>query len=253
MLKKWFLPDPYGLPKNFNPDKRKLIDFAFQKIQPQPHSFADLGGIWGIDGAYTFYTIDRYDISHAFLVDTDITDVVNKKRNQYKNLNIIHGNFGKMDILEQIDKVDCIFLFDVLLHQVKPDWDEILKMYAPLTNSFVVYNQQFIKTEKTVRLLDLGLDEYFENVPHDRNHPTYKALVEKMYEMNPQHKRIWRDIHNVWQWGITNSDLLDKMDELGFSLKYHKNFGQFPHHKNFQNHAFIFQREDSPSDDIKET
>jgi len=231
-----------GLPRNFNFDKKDLIDFTFQRITPKPQSFADLGGVWGIDAAYTFYTLDRYEITFAFLVDTDFTDAVIKKSRKYENLNLIGGNFGDTTILKQLDKVDVIFLFDVLLHQVKPDWDEILKMYSPVTNCYVVLNQQFIKSGKTVRLLDLGFDEYFENVPCDKEHPTYKALFEKMYDIHPEHKRIWRDIHNVWQWGITDEDLCRRMKDLGFTLQYYKNCGQFGHLKNFQNHAFVFQK-----------
>lgn len=230
------------LPRNFNFDKKDLIDFTFQRITPKPQSFADLGGVWGIDAAYTFYTLDRYEITFAFLVDTGFTDAVKKKSRKYENLNLIGGNFGDTTILKQLDKVDVIFLFDVLLHQVKPDWDEILQMYSPVTNCYVVLNQQFIKSGKTVRLLDLGFDEYFENVPHDKEHPTYKALFEKMYDIHPEHKRIWRDIHNVWQWGITDEDLCRRMKDLGFTLQYYKNCGQFGHLKNFQNHAFVFQK-----------
>ena len=63
-----------------------------------------------------------------------------------------------------------------------------------------------------------------------------------MYEIHPRHNRIWRDIHNVWQWGITNHDLLAKMESLGFTLKYHKNNGQFGNLSNFQNHGFVFKK-----------
>lgn len=229
-------------PKYFNFDKKDMIDFAFQRITPKPHTFADLGGVWGIDGAYTFYTLDRYNITSALLVDTDFTDTVTKKSLKYDNLTMINSNFGDSDVLKKLKQVDVIFLFDVLLHQVKPDWDEILQIYSAITNCYVVFNQQWTKSENTVRLLDLGFDEYFENVPHDRASPTYKALFEKMYEIHPKHNRIWRDIHNVWQWGITDDDLFARMKELGFTLQYYRNCGRVGSLKNFQNHAFIFQK-----------
>jgi hypothetical protein len=47
-----------------------------------------------------------------------------------KRLKLIEGNFGESSIAEQIESVYVIFLFDVLLHQVSPDWDEILEMYS---------------------------------------------------------------------------------------------------------------------------
>lgn len=227
-------------PKNFNFDKKELIDFPFQRIKPKPDSFADLGGVWGIDAAYTFYAIDRYEIASAFLVDTDFTDTVLYKSPKYGNLTLINRNFGDSTVLRKLGKVDAIFLFDVLLHQVKPDWDEILEMYSSVTNCFVVFNPQFTNSEKTVRLMDLGDDGYFKNVPYDKDHPVYKELFEKMYEIHPKHNRIWRDIHNVWQWGITDCDLSTRMTDLGFSLQYYKNCGQWGHLKNFQSHAFVF-------------
>jgi hypothetical protein len=233
--------------KNFNFDKKEIIDFTFQRIKLTPGSFADLGGVWGIDAAYTFYTIDRYNIKSAFLVDTDFTDAVMNKSYKYRNLVVIKGNFGDRAVLKQLGKVEAIFLFDVLLHQVKPDWDEILEIYSPVTNCFLVSNPQFIKSEKTIRLLDLGFDGYFENVPHDKEHPLYKELFKKMHDIHPKHNRIWRDIHNVWQWGITDNDLNTKMHNLGFKLQYYKNCGQWGHLKNFQNHVFVFQKSVDPT------
>ena len=222
--------------------KKKLIDYTFTHCKPTPTSFADLGGVWGVDGAYTFYTLHEYGVKCAFLVDTNFTDATLKKSRTKSNLKLIQGNFGEESVAEQVDKVDAIFLFDVLLHQVKPDWNEILENYSERTNCFTVFNQQWIGSEKTVRLLDLGRDEYFRNVPHDKEHPTYKSLFEKMNEIHPQHKRIWRDIHNVWQWGITDHDLIHTMERLGFKMQYFENCGRFGSLPNFENHAFLFQK-----------
>ena len=69
--------------------------------------------------------------------------------------------------MDQVGRVDAIFLFDVLLHQVAPDWDTILEMYAKNVRVFGIYNQQWTGADTTVRLLDLGEEEYFRNVPVD--------------------------------------------------------------------------------------
>ena len=55
-----------------------------------------------------------------------------------------------------------------------------------------------------------------------------------MHEMHPQHKRPWRDIHNVWQWGITDRDLVSKLEGLGFRMQYYKNCGRFGDLPNFE-------------------
>ena len=231
-----------ALPPNFNEDKKDIIDFTYQRLLPRPMSFADLGGCWGVDGAYTFYTLQQFGASRAILVDTDPTDKALTIGRQFPALTIVKGNFGDVAVQQQVGDVDAIFLFDVLLHQVKPDWDQVLAMYAPHTRFFVVYNQQYVGSRETVRLLDLGRDEYFANVPADPHLPPYSTLFEKMYEINPAHGRIWRDVHNVWQWGIVDRDLLACLERLGFTMQLYKNCGQWGSLKNIQNHAFVFQK-----------
>lgn len=231
-----------GLPESFNLEKMDVIDFAFVELERRVGSFADLGGVWGVDGAYTFYALDRHEVKTAFLVDTDFTDEVTRRSRRHWNLKLIKGNFGEKSVFEQIGGVDAVFFFDVLLHQVKPDWNEVLDMYGAAADVFVIYNQQWTGSENTVRLLDLGREEYFRNVPHDGEHPTYRALFEKMHEMHPQHKRPWRDIHNVWQWGITDRDLVSRIEGLGFRMQYFKNCGRFGELPNFENHAFVFSK-----------
>ncbi len=108
-----------GVPINFNPDKKLLIDYTHDYCDPAPASFADLGGIWNVDGAYTFYALRKYGAKSAFLIDTNYTDAVLKRSRNKDNLTLIEGNFGEDSTAEKIGEVDAIFLFDVLLHQVK--------------------------------------------------------------------------------------------------------------------------------------
>jgi hypothetical protein len=232
----------FALPPNFNQDKREVIDYAYERLGSRLMSFADLGGVWGVDGAYTLYTLQHFGAARAVLVDSNFTDKVVEFARAFPALSLVRGNFGDRAIESQLGNVDVIFLFDVLLHQVKPDWDDILAMYAPHTRVFVIYNQQFVGSDKTVRLLDLGREEYLANVPADPNLPPYSTLFEKMYEIHPEHGRIWRDVHNVWQWGIVDRDLIACLDRLGFTMQLYKNCGQWGQLKNIQNHAFVFQR-----------
>lgn len=222
------------------PEKTYMIDYACDRLGVC--SFADLGGIWGVEGGYTFYALQKHSIEKAFLVDTDISDTVREKQISFPQLTLINSNFGSYDVADQIGKVDAIFLFDVLLHQVSPDWDEIISIYSKNTNHFIIYNQQFTGP-KTVRLLDLGEDEYFRNVPHNRDMEPYKSVFEKMYQIHPKHNRIYRDIHNIWQWGITDKDLVDVMNQQGFEQIYYKNSGQWGKLINFEGHAFIFAKQ----------
>ena len=230
-------------PPVFNMDKKDVIDYAFTRCNVRPATFADLGGVWGVNGAYTFYALEQYDVGRAYLVDTNFTDAVKNRAVNHPQLQTITGNFGDFDLINKsMPPVDAVFFFDVLLHQVKPDWNEVLAFYASKASLLVIYNQQFTLGTSTVRLFDLGPDGYFENVPHSRLEAPYNDLFEKLYEMHPQHNRIWRDVHNVWQWGITDEDLLSTVDKLGFALRYYKNCGKFGTLNNFENHMFVFEK-----------
>jgi hypothetical protein len=223
-------------------EKIELIDFARQRFGIK--SFADLGGTWGVDGAYSFYALES-GIERGYLVDSVLSDKVLSEKQRFLGLTLIQGDFGSEAVTRQMEYIDVVFLFDVLLHQVTPNWDDILDLYATRTNLFLIFNQQFIASERTVRLLDLGKEEYLRNVPGNRDAQTYSELFERMYEIHPTwrwDRRIYRNVPNVWQWGITDHDLFNKMKSLGFGLQYYKNCGQFGDLKNFENHAFAFRK-----------
>lgn len=238
VFKPWYM-------KKLNPEKLLAIDYAFSNGTKS--SFADLGGVWRVDGGYTFYTLDKYRLRSAFLIDLeDVSEKALKHARQYPCLKLIKGSFGAPSIIKQLPRLDAIIMFDVLLHQVNPDWDHILDMYASLTDCFMIYNPQF-KAEKTTRLFELGEKGYFANVPHDETTPEYKDLFKKMDQVEPKYNIKWREHPDVWQWGITNRDLLNKMDSLGFTVVYLKNCGQFRNLENFDNYAYVFRRTQSIS------
>jgi len=221
-------------------DKLDLIDHAFTSLEI--HSFADLGGLWGVDGGYTFHALDQYDVAKAVLVDTHPTEKFNERRRVHSQLKYIKGDFGDKRVVGEVGEVDAIFLFDVLLHQVNPDWDRILEMYAAQVKCLIIFNQQWTASNSTVRLLNLGEKEYFKNVPHSQVEKPYDDLFLKLDKKHPDHNKVWRDVHHIWQWGITDSDLRIKVESLGFHQVFTKSCGQFGSLKNFENRAFIFSR-----------
>lgn len=223
---------------NILQDKLDLIDFAFGRLGCE--SFADLGGVWGVDGGYTFYALDKFNPRNAILVDTHPSDDFNLLRRNYPQLRFVKGNFGEENVAKMVGQVDAVFLFDVLLHQVAPDWDRIIETYATRTKCMIIYNQQWIGSFETVRLLDFGEDGYFKNTPHRQTEEPYVSLFQKLDQKHPDHDRTWRDVHHIWQWGITDVDLQSKIESLGFQLQYYINFGKCANLENFENHGFIF-------------
>lgn len=219
-------------------DKVDIVDQAFSSFGAQ--SFADLGAVSPPESAYTSYALDKYTVQDAVLVDTEITPAVTERAKKYPQLRVINGDYGSQAVVDQVGGVDAIFLFDVLLHQVAPDWDDLLEMYAKNVRLLAIYNRQWIGSDTTVRLLDLGEKEYYRKVPADPKEEPYKNLFKKLDEKHPYAGRPWRDVSSIWQWGITDDDLESTAARLGFKLLYKKWCGQLGEH--FENQAFIFAR-----------
>lgn len=225
---------------DLNPDKKELIDFACQRLGMR--SFADLGAVWRVDGGYTFYAMEQHHVGNAVIVDTDVTPGLLQMQKKHPQLKIVQGNFGDSSIPSRIGAVDGVFMFDTLLHQVRPNWDDILRMYAGIARILLIFNQQFTNLRTTTRLLDLGRDEYFRNVPTGPDEEPYKTYFRDLDAIHPQHGRPYRDIHNIWQWGIIDSDLIACANDLGFKMQFYKNCGQFESLRNVENHAFVFSK-----------
>src|SRR4029453_11163826 len=120
-----------------NRDKKQLIETACRTYKVK--SFADLGGVWAVDAGYTFYALNNFEISKTVLVDTNFTDEVLNRAPDYLNLEIIEGNFGQQETIEKVGDVDAAFFFDTLLHQVNPDWNQVLELYAPHVKYFLIF------------------------------------------------------------------------------------------------------------------
>lgn len=220
------------------PEKLALIDTAMRLKGYD--SIADLGGCWGVEGGYLFHALDRHPVRRAVMIDTHPTATFLKKAVNYPSLEIIQGNFGSPEIARQAGHVGAAILFDVLLHQVRPNWDEVIRTYAHVADCLIIYNQQWTGSGATQRLLDLGEDEYFRNVPHKRSEPTYAELFRRLDQKHPDHDRNWRDVHHIWQWGITDRDLIDVAEGCGLRLLHRSEHGRFATLRNFQNRGFIF-------------
>ncbi len=224
-------------PFRLHTGKARALDFAFEGLGAR--SFADLGAVWAVNGGYTFHALRRHAVERAALVDEDITPPVRRHAERYPQLELIRGNFGAPDMPERVGDVDAVVLFDVLLHQVEPDWDAILTMYAERTRMLVVSNPQLTSADETVRLIELGPERYRKLVPP----ATYpEDLFDRLDEEVPGRGRPWRDVHEIWQWGITDEDLVGVAERFGFEVAYSENLGRWRGLAEFEDHAFVFAR-----------
>lgn len=216
--------------------KLRAIDVAFERFGFE--SLADLGGVWAVDAGYSFYAIDVHGAKRAVVCDDDFTTPVKERAAQDKRIELVQGNFGRIESAEAVGHVDAILMFDILLHQVDPDWDMILERYAPRTQCVVLAGPWW-NGDETVRLLELGHDEYLDVVPLRELH---EPILAKLDEFNERRGRPWRDTHDIWQWGITDGDLRTTMHRLGFRLAYHENLGAWRGLCRFDDCSYVFVR-----------
>ena len=182
-------------------DKVDIIDRAFSSLGIE--SFADLAGVWGVEGAYTFHALDTHRVRDAVLVDTHLTPTVVARAKSYPQLRLINGNFGNQANCRRSRQSRCrLAVRRVAAPSVARLGHNPGDVRKKNVRSLLIYNQQWTGSENTVRLLDLGEMEYFRNVPHSRHHKNYINLFEKLDQKHPDHDRPWRDVHHIWQWGI---------------------------------------------------
>lgn len=220
--------------------KRRLIDYAAENLGAR--SFADLGGVWAVDGEFSFYSCSQ-GFESGTLVDTHVSAECAERAAREPRLRIVQGNFGHPDVAASVGPVDVVLLFDVLLHQAAPDWRTILALYAEHADCYVIVNPQWTGPGHLVRLIDLGEKEYFRNVPHHPDEGIYQGLFDRLDQPHPDHDGLaWRDVHHIWQWGISDASLIGSMHDLGYRLVAFANNGSFCGLPRFESHGFVFVR-----------
>jgi Sulfotransferase family len=227
-----------------HPGKAQAIDYAVEQLGVE--SFASLE-IAGAYGQWAFHTIDKRTVQSGALVDlsprrarSHLLSAIEQAAER-PGMRVLDGAFSDPRTVTEIGEVDAILLFDVLLLAVDPDWDQVLELYAPVTSGFVIANPQWERDKTTVRLIDLGREEYLEAVPPAKAH---RELFDRLDEWHPGQHRPRRDITGIWQWGITDADLGAKMDELGFSLEREWSLDPPRKTKGFTYKTFVFTRSD---------
>lgn len=214
--------------------KLRALDRAFELGS---RTLADLGGVWAVDGGYTLYALDHLGAEHAVICDDDFTQPLTDRAGSDSRLSLVRGNFGSLEVARAVGSVDAVVMFDVLLHQVAPDWDEVLALYADRARAFVLSGPWWTGSE-TIRLPDLPANEYLEKVPNSAFHST---VIDRLDEINPERNRPWRDCHDIWQWGITDHDLKAEMAGLGFDLHYEAEDGPWRGARHFADRSYVFR------------
>ena len=226
--------------QKLDPIKLKLIDELLSRA-PEIKSSADLGACWGVDGGYSRYLLDKHSLERSVIVDQHITDGTLAWTNNEPRAVPTQGLFGNDETRQKVGNVDMVIFFDVLLHQVSPDWDEVLAKWAPQTKYFLIHNPMWTIGSETLRFPDHGFEWFKANVVY-QHEGRLKDWFDKLDEFDTEQNKKKKDIHNFWQFGITERDLLAKMEALGFSCEYNSYFKSRVGKPWIQNFGYIFKK-----------
>jgi len=222
--------------------KAQLIDHA-QILRPFK-SFADLGSCWGVNGGYAFYARELCgsNFERGYIVDQYITPLTIDRANSQPNIHLLQGMLGSELVRKSVGKVDALLMFDILLHQVAPDWNQFITDWLPLTDTVIIYNQNWFKSKKTIRFVNYGLDWYFKNVYFNNNEEGLRKWFASHHLFNEQQLKIERDIHDWWQWGIVPQDIVGLFASNGFDLLFANTYDSWSEFPWIINQGMIFGR-----------
>ena len=167
-------------------------------------SILDVGACWGVHGGYTFHALKSGRIERAVIADGDVTALTRARAAADPRITLAEGKIGDAAFIDALPPSDAAIVFDVLLHQVSPDWDAFLARYARQVNHFIIWNQDWIGSGQSVRFIERGLDWYLENVG-DTNRARITEWFARHDEISPQFGRPWRDVHFFWQSGKSSA------------------------------------------------
>jgi hypothetical protein len=216
--------------------KLDAIDFAIRRLGIT--SIADLGGVWAVEAGYTFHALSHPQISRAVLVDSGITPTVRERAASEPRLTLVEADITSAAATAAVGEVDAVLLFDVLLHQVDPDWDQVLAIWSEHCTSFVIVNPQRHDGDEAVRLIDLGPVGYAAHTPLDHIPVPWDALD----EVDPRYDKPTRDVHEYWQWGIPDAALHRVMTNLGYRAILYADYGPWHNAPGYDYRVFVYTK-----------
>lgn len=225
-----------------HPFKASLIEIAVETFGMK--SIVDVGGCFGVHGGYAFHALEC-GVERAMILDGSITELTQERAGKYPGVTLKTMDLGDRREIALLPHCDAAIIYDVLLHQVDPDWDEFLRLYAAKADTLIVYNQDYAGKE-TFRFVDKGLKWYLEQ--EFAKFYGKKSIVDWFaahQERDPGSGKRKKDIHGFWQWGITYMDILRVAYEQGFQLEYFVNDGARFFGNGITCHGYIFRKMDS--------
>lgn len=224
-------------PAQLQRPKVRMIDMVAERGELR--TVADIGGVWKVEGGYARHAFSLEGVERVQLVDLHMSDDVRAFAAENEGFDLVEADMGSPDTPDLIGDVDLVLLYDVLLHQANPDWDEILTRYSARAGHVAVAGPRWGLGTDVVRLPDLGRERYRAIVPAS---PDDDLLFDRPDEWIDRYQRKRRDAHAHWQWGIPTAAISAKMTELGFATVGYEHHGAWFGSQAFTYEAAVFAR-----------
>src|ERR1043166_10208152 len=117
------------------PCKAAMISDAIERYRLR--SIIDVGACWGVNGGYAQHALASGKIERAIVLDGRITNLTRARFSNESRAQLREGDLGNLEFIDAVPKCDAAIIFDVLLHQVDPDWDEFIARYARKVDHFI--------------------------------------------------------------------------------------------------------------------
>lgn len=194
-----------------------LLDLLCRLTEPK--CIVDLGsrgqGRGRINGGYLRYLLGSPG-RRGIAVDLDGDGMESSKE-----FDFVLGDFNSPEIIERVQQIgppDVALAFNVLLHQL--DWKQTLRRWSHVP-CLCIFGPRW-NEPKSVRLLDRGREWFHDHLLLPlKQQANYEGAVKILNGPNP-YERL-----ELWQWGVSEADLLACLNENGYRCLAAVDFG--PH------------------------
>lgn len=195
-----------------------LLDLLCRIVNPA--CVVDLGargqGRGRIDGGYLRYLLHN-QTRRGIAVDLDGDGMTGRSH----GFHFVAGDINSPATIDEVERLgppDTALLFNVLLHQL--DWRQTLSHWSHLP-CLCLFGPAWNEPE-SVRLLDQGRDWFHENILLPlKGEANYHGAIAILDGPDPYNRL------ELWQWGISRSDLENHLTDLGYHRLAAVDFG--PH------------------------
>ncbi|WP_288999123.1 hypothetical protein [uncultured Psychrobacter sp.] len=158
---------------------------------------------------------DIDSVSNVFEIGSrhslDLKKLVHFKSNK-KDIKYIE--FKKL-LKEEFNGCELMICIDSLCYLSGSTWEEILGYYIKKSDYSIIINPMWMVGHNSLDFKRYGEEWYLSNVPLNKSESYIKKWFANHNSFDHSTNKFIKDSYGVWQTGITEADLKNKLDSLG--------------------------------------